>query len=265
MPQQPDWKDQPPPFIELQSVDSTNNYARGLIGSSRLPDGQEDLRDGMVIFAHEQTRGKGQMGKNWLAEKEANLIMSLLLRPAQLPVSKQFQLIASVAVAVQEFFAQYAGEDTRIKWPNDLYWQDRKAGGILIESVLGAGAGKEPGWNWAIIGIGININQVRFDPELKNPVSLKQITGKNYDPVELAKQLQASILQSFQQLLEKGFDQVYARYLSALYKKDQPVKLKKENRVFEAVIRSVSPDGKLVVQHALEERFSFGEVEWVLP
>lgn len=252
------------PFIELQSVDSTNNYARGLIDASRLPDGQVNLQDGMVIFAEEQTRGKGQMGKTWLAERGANIIMSLLLNPAPIPVSKQFQLIACVAVAVREFFARYAGEDTKIKWPNDLYWQDRKAGGILIESVITTGPGNEPAWNWAIIGIGININQVRFDPELKNPVSLKQITGKNFEPVELARELAGILLQYFHQLQEKGFDSFYSSYLSALYKKDQTVKLRKDNRVFEAVIKSVSTSGQLVTQHGVEESFDFGEVEWLL-
>lgn len=264
MPQHSDQKTQSLPFIELQSVDSTNNYARGLIDASRLPDGQVNLQDGMVVFAQEQTRGKGQMGKTWLAEKGANIIMSLLLSPAPLPVSKQFQLIASVAVAVREFFARYAGDDTKIKWPNDLYWQDRKAGGILIESVITTGPGNEPAWNWAIIGIGININQVRFDPELKNPVSLKQITGKDFEPVELAKELSGIIVDRFHQLRKNGFDSLYANYLSVLYKKDQTVKLRKDNRVFETVIRSVSPSGQLVTRHGVEECFDFGEVEWVI-
>lgn len=252
------------PFIELQSVDSTNNYARGLIEASRLPDGQVSLQDGIAIFAHEQTAGRGQMGKTWLAEKSANILLSLLINPAPLAIGQQFRLSACVAVTVHDFFARYAGDDSSVKWPNDLYWQDRKAGGILVENVIGTGKDKEPSWNWTIIGIGININQVRFDPSIPNPVSLKQITGKNFDPVKLARELCGMFESNYRLLLQEGFDTIYARYLSHLYKKDKTVRLKKDNRVFEAVIKSVTSGGQLVTEHAMEERFDFGDVEWLL-
>src|SRR5688572_22626720 len=160
---------------------------------------------------------------------------------------------------------KYAGEETKIKWPNDLYWQDRKAGGILIENIVG---GQEPGsghreWN-SIIGIGININQTNFDPELKNPVSLKQITGKDFDPVELAREFCYVFDKNYTELLEKGFDSIFKIYLNHLYKRRATVKLKKESKVFEAMIEGVSPGGKLMVQHAIAEEYDFGEVEWVL-
>ena len=116
-----------------------------------------------------------------------------------------------------------------------------------------------------MIGIGININQTVFPEELKNPVSLKQITGKDYVPVEMAKELCLVLDNNFNRLITSGFED-YLCFLSLfLYKKNEPVRLKKGSRVFEATIKSVSPSGKLIVQHAIEEEFDFGEIEWVIP
>ncbi len=253
------------PFIELQSVDSTNNYARRQIYAASLPDRQGLTQHGMAIFAHEQLAGKGQRSKVWASEKGCNIILSLLVNPRPLQLAQQFQLSACVAVGLQEFFMKYAGDDTKIKWPNDLYWQDRKAGGVLIESVVHS---REPGagnreWT-SIVGIGININQTTFHPEIRNPVSLKQITGKDFSAVELAKELCLVLNKRFNELIEVGFENIYSIYLAYLYKRKETVKLKKGNKVFEAVIEGVSPTGKLITQHAIREEFDFGEVEWVI-
>ena len=163
-------------------------------------------------------------------------------------------------MALHHFFVKHAGDDSKIKWPNDLYWQDRKAGGILIESIVGSGGN----WDWAICGIGININQTSFSTDLPNPVSLKQITGKDFKVVSLAKELCSCLDEKFQELINSGFEPIYNQYLNQLYKLNDKVRLKKDSRVFEAIIKSVSPVGKLVVQHAIEEEFNFGEVELVV-
>ncbi len=263
---------QPPglPFIELQSVDSTNNYARQKIYAGLA-------QHGMAIFAHEQVAGKGQRGKAWSTEKGGNVILSIIIEPQPLLLTQQFQLNACVAVAVHEFFIKYAGDEAKIKWPNDLYWQDRKAGGILIESVVTGSQpafnSQQPGaantstitqWKWSIAGIGININQTRFPSDLPNPVSLKQITGKSFDVVEFAKELVLVFNKRFTELIEDGFENIYSTYLTHLYKRNATVKLKKGPKVFEAMIQGVSTGGKLITHHAIEEEFDFGEVEWVI-
>lgn len=245
------------PFLELQSVDSTNNYARRLLHEGLA-------HHGFAVFAHEQVQGKGQRGKTWITEKDANIILSVVINPRPLQITEQFQLTTCTALAIHDFFSQYAGENTRIKWPNDLYWQDRKAGGILIENVIGTGKPETDRWQWAIIGTGININQTSFSPELKNPVSLRQITGKNFDPILLSKELCSVLDEKFKQLITGGFEKIFSEYLSVLYKKNETVKLRKENRVFEARIISVSPNGKLITRHSIEEEFDFGEIEWVI-
>lgn len=216
----------------------------------------------MAIFAREQSAGKGQRGKKWSSVKGGGIALSIIIDPRPLLISQQFHLSACVAVAAREFFARYAGPGVTIKWPNDIYWNDKKAGGILIESGIGSKADNR--WIWAIAGIGLNINQNSFAPDLPNPVSLHQVTGQTYDTAELARALCAEVDAQFRLLLTKGFKPIHKQYLDHLYKKGQAVQLKKENRVFEAVIKTVQPGGQLVVQHGVEEEYSFGEVEWVI-
>jgi BirA family transcriptional regulator, biotin operon repressor / biotin---[acetyl-CoA-carboxylase] ligase len=248
---------QPPlglPFIELQSIDSTNNYALERIHAGLA-------QHGAAFFAHEQVAGKGQRGKTWIAERGSNLILSIVIQPRAIVLSQQFQLNACIAVSVCEFFKKYAGkENTRIKWPNDLYWQDRKAGGVLIENLIGQSA--TGNWQWAVAGIGININQVSFPPELKNAVSLAQITGKKFNTAELARELCEVLESNYKLLCNNGFDRIYELYLDQLYKKGQTVRFKKNNRIFEALVKTVSSYGTLIVQHAMEEEFTSGEIEW---
>jgi len=252
------------PFIELQSIDSTNKYAMGLIHGDLLPDRQGEAQHGMAIFTHEQTAGKGQRGKNWVSQKDLNIALSILLNPYPLSVPDQFKLSVCIAVSAGELFSKYAGDETKIKWPNDLYWRDRKAGGILIENVIQSSQSTVGNWQWSVIGVGININQTDFDPNLPNPVSLKQITGKNYEPTELAKELCSIVEKNYQSLIAGNFMILFNKYQAQLYKKDEKIKLKKGTRVFETTIKGISETGQLITQHSIEERFEFGEVEWVL-
>ena len=267
------------PFIELESVDSTNNYA-----FKQLHEGL--AHHGTAYFAREQLAGKGQRGKSWSAAKDSSLIMSLIVDPRPLSLNQQFQLSALVALSACELLRKYTDDSVCIKWPNDLYWQDRKAGGILIENIIGgqrSDASSSPGhlnqsrqintlshqsnshWLSAVIGVGINVNQTVFGEELKNPVSMKQITGKDFSPVGLAKELCLSLDDHFRSLGTFGFEAIYSSYLSLLYKKNESVRLRKGNRAFEATIKTVSDTGRLIVQHAIEEEFDFGEIDWVIP
>ncbi len=240
-------------FVELGTIDSTNNYALSAIHEGLA-------QHGTAVFAHEQVAGKGRRGKTWLAEKGNNLILSMVINPSPLLPTQQFQLSACVAVSALQLFQKLAGEDTRIKWPNDLYWQDRKAGGILIESIIGAGS-----WKWAVAGIGININQVSFAGVGGRPVSLRQITGRQHDAPDLARQLCAIMDANWQQLLTAGFDNIYELYQQNLYKRGELVRLRHGSRNFDGLIKGVSRDGRLQAEHGLEESFATDEVEWIFP
>jgi BirA family biotin operon repressor/biotin-[acetyl-CoA-carboxylase] ligase len=241
-----------PTFTILDSVDSTNNYAMGMI------------RDGVATggdawFSYEQTHGKGRRGNVWKAEKGKNIMMSIAVPTAFLTVLQQFQLSVAASLACFRVFEKYAGEETRIKWPNDIFWNDRKAGGILIENVV---TGNK--WQWAVTGIGININQTIFNLEREfPPVSLKQITGKDFDIVELAKEIHKAFLGNVDALRRNKFDGMLAEYNEHLYRLGQKVKLKKGAAVFETVIKGVSPEGKLITSDSVEREFDFDEVRFV--
>ncbi|HEY1021684.1 MAG TPA: biotin--[acetyl-CoA-carboxylase] ligase [Flavisolibacter sp.] len=239
------------PFIELPQVESTNNYATGLAHAGMA-------QSGTAVFAHHQTKGKGQRHRKWQGEPGQNIALSIILQPPGLALSQAFLLSMATAVGIQRFFAHYVGSETKVKWPNDLYWRDRKAGGILIENVV---QGSE--WKAAIIGIGININQTKFPTLDRKAVSLKQITGKEYSPVALAKELCGHLGQAYE-LMHKLPLEVKELYRQHLYKLNETVRLKHGSRVFDAVIKEVSSLGELVVQHATEERFVVGELEWVI-
>lgn len=237
-------------FTILDTVDSTNNYAM-----QQVHDGL--AKHGRAWFANEQTAGKGQRGKHWASEKGKNIAMSLVLVPGQFKITSQFHLSAAIALACFEFLKTYAGDEMKIKWPNDLYWRDRKAGGILIENKFQGKA-----WKWAVVGIGININQTVFNIDLANPVSLKQITGKTFDAVALAKELHALIMKNLSEIIT--MDKILQQYNRHLYKINELVTLRKAGVKFETVIKEVSAHGKLVTVDAMEREFDFGEVEWVL-
>lgn len=233
----------------LPLVDSTNNYAMAQIRAGLA-------KHGDAWFALEQTAGKGQRGKGWQTEPGANIILSLALQPRWLQVSQQFHLSAAVALGCYDFFRALAGDETSIKWPNDIYWRDRKAGGILIENLLSGDS-----WQYAVVGIGININQAIFPEGLVNPVSLRQITGREWVVLDLVKELCRCLQERYQQL-EKTKD-FPADYNRVLYKRGETVRLKKENRLFDALLKGVEETGELVVEAGTEERFGFGEVQFV--
>ena len=239
-------------FKVLDSVDSTNNYAMEQLRAGMA-------HHGMAWFAHEQTAGKGQRGKSWKAQPGKNIALSLILEPPKIKPSAQFYFSAAIALACFEFFSNYAGDETKIKWPNDLYWRDRKAGGILIETVF---HGKI--WKYAVVGIGININQVEFDDSLKNPVSLKEITGKDLDTIELANELYALVMKKTAMLTPASYKETLKQYNHYLYRLNEKVKLKKGNMVFETTVKGVNNNGQLITVDTMERYFDFGEVAWVL-
>jgi BirA family biotin operon repressor/biotin-[acetyl-CoA-carboxylase] ligase len=213
----------------------------------------------MAVFAHDQVAGKGQRGRQWLSEKGQNIALSLLLQPVEIHPSRPFELSAAITLAVYRTIQAFVPEYLQIKWPNDLYWQDRKAGGILIENLISS---QEVRWNWAIAGIGININQTAFSPDLPNPVSVRQITGRELDPLAIAKEICRQTDLYYRELLANGPENILNEYNSCLYKRNKVVKLKKENRVFEALIKSVNPSGQLLIEHSITEAIDFGSIEW---
>ncbi|WP_346236276.1 biotin--[acetyl-CoA-carboxylase] ligase [Niabella insulamsoli] len=249
-----------PPIIELLTIDSTNNYALTLLKEMNLTSRQE-IKHGAAVFAHDQFAGKGQRGKTWHSKAGENIHLSIIIDPKKIGLQRQFLLSAIVSLAVRRFFEKYAQSDISIKWPNDIFFRDRKAGGILIENLI-SGAD----WKWAVVGIGLNINQVAFASVTdRQPVSLRQITGKQFDCLALAEELRNDVMCFFEKTVsETSAQTLMENYNQFLYKKGETACFEKDGERFEAIVKAVLPSGQLVLQTDMDLPFEFGEINWVL-
>ncbi len=128
-------------FTILNRVDSTNNYAMGMIRDGIA-------KHGDAWFSYDQTHGKGRRGKTWKADKGKNIILSIAVNTSLLDVSRPFFISIAATLGSIDLFKKYAGDETAIKWPNDIFWNDRKAGGILIENSIQGSK-----WQWSVIGV----------------------------------------------------------------------------------------------------------------
>ena len=191
------------PFIELSTIDSTNIYAMDQIKLGLA-------KSGSCYTADFQTNGKGQHGRVWESSKGQNLLCSYILELNTLDALKnltptdQIGFSAAIALGARAFFAAFAGSETKIKKPNDIYFSDRKAGGILIENLV---RGKE--WTWTVIGIGMNINQSSFSSAAvnsvsSNPISLQEITNKIWDLKQMQQHLSEALTNAIQNWLQLG-------------------------------------------------------------
>ena len=239
-------------ILTLHEVDSTNNYASKLIAEGMAVHGH-------AVFAHIQTAGKGQRGKDWHSHKNDSILMSTMIKPTAFKVQDQFLLIAITALAVRKVFDRYAQSDTEIKWPNDIYCMGRKAAGILIENNF---TGSQ--WNWAVIGTGININQKEFNASVNRAVSLKQITGKDWDTLVLADEIRTSIVNSIDQYTAGSENSIMDEYNHWLFKKNELVNFIRDDKPFSATVLRATQHGELIISGNSEEKLQFGEVSWVL-
>lgn len=240
-------------FSVIPSIDSTNNYAMQMV-HARL------AKHGDAWFALEQTKGKGQRGKSWQSSKGENILLSIVLKPLFLVPMQSFLLNAAITLGVYDFYKKYAGHETRIKWPNDIYWSDRKAGGILIENIIRA-----EHWSFAVAGVGLNINQLNFAEHLQKATSLRQITGKKFEVIELAKELCFFLEQRYEALKAGNEKQILHDYGQAMYKLNENVTFKKNGLVFDTLIKGITAEGLLVVEtDNIEQEWLWGTVEWIV-
>lgn len=236
-------------WIELDTIESTNNYAMELIRDNKA-------KNGMAIFAVRQTAGKGQRGKAWQDEAGESLSCSLIIEPAMYGLKNHFHLIALTASAIRKVVEATVRIPVHIKWPNDIYVGDQKAGGILIESVT---RGKN--WKHAVIGFGINVNQRFFDETLPNPVSLRQLTGKSYDIKRLAEDCMNIILN---ELSHRSHNEVISQYTKNLYKINQIISLNTSSGIITDTLKGVTEEGSLIIGDDTRQLFEQGEVQWML-
>ena len=168
-----------------------------LLAKGEWPEGER------FLYTAFQTAGRGQAGNGWESEEGKNLLCSILLPPRK----NLFEMNVLVSVVVHRFL----GDEYTIKWPNDIYWQDKKVAGILIENAI---IGNEV--KYSIAGIGLNVNQTEWKSDAPNPVSLKQITRINYDLEELMYYL----MDEFDEDMKMTTDELWAYYREHLYRRE---------------------------------------------
>ena len=247
-------KNETPKIIRLVETDSTNNYLREQSAKARLPEGS-------LVIADFQTAGKGQVGNSWESEAGKNLMFSILLYPDFLPANRQFLISQMASLSVKETLEKYTDSVT-VKWPNDIYWKDRKICGMLIENDL---SGQY--LYCSVVGIGLNINQEIFRSDAPNPVSLTQITGKTYDREDVLACFLRIFFNYYFLLLQEKEEEIRAAYMAALYHGDGYYFYIDENGSFEARIHAIEPTGHLILQlrDGERRRYAFKEVTTVVP
>lgn len=245
-------------MIHLNETDSTNRYLQQLCQEA----GNNKVEEFTTVCADYQTAGKGQRGNSWEAAKGANLLFSFVCYPTFVPIRQQFVLSQLISLGIKDTLDEYCS-DISIKWPNDIYWKEKKICGILIENDLqGNSIGR------CISGIGLNINQEVFLSDAPNPISLKQITGKHYQRETILEKVMQRIEQSYQKLKE---DSAYAselatRYAASLFRREGLHCYQDKDGLFNARLVRVEADGRFVLMdEANQERsYLFKEVQYVL-
>jgi BirA family transcriptional regulator, biotin operon repressor / biotin---[acetyl-CoA-carboxylase] ligase len=222
-------------IISLKIVDSTNNYSTELLKHGFVA-------EGTVIMAEEQTSGRGQRGNTWRSEPGCNLTCSIIVHPSFIGLSDHFKLTQTVSLAVADAL-QYLTNDTfQIKWPNDILYNHKKIAGILIETV-----NNNSKIGSAIIGIGLNVNQVEGLEDFQ-ATSLKCITANDHEIRKVAEVL-SFFMEKRYLMLKNGKDkEIRVDYLNHLYGKDEIKRYRSGDNIFSGKILGVSPEGYLEIE-----------------
>jgi BirA family transcriptional regulator, biotin operon repressor / biotin---[acetyl-CoA-carboxylase] ligase len=215
---------------------STNSLATQCLDTTDLP-------EGTVIITDHQYRGRGQRGNVWHSEPYKNLTFSVILYPTFLAAQQFFLLNTITALAVQNVLVHYTPSGLCIKWPNDIYHQNKKLGGILIENVL-----EKHTFKTSIIGIGLNVNQLRFDSQASTSLSL--VCQRTFDLRQLLSQILASLEGYYLQLRAQDVAHLREAYLKDMYWMHEIHTFKDKHHTFQGIIKGVDAVGKLVIEQA---------------
>lgn len=237
----------------LKETGSTNNYLKDLLSNSK------PVNEGTVIMAESQTAGRGQQQNRWHSEPFKNLTFSLLLQPKFLSLQQQFELTRAVSLGVITALQQATGANIQVKWPNDIYYGDKKLGGILIENIVQGSQIKH-----SVIGIGLNINQDVFPPDVPNPTSVKQILHRDYDLAALLSQICSHIEAWYLKLKAGKFAELRQQYLANLYWLNQERDFMSDNEPFKGTIIDVRDNGFLLLNtKSGEKEFNLKQIEFL--
>lgn len=241
-----------PTIIHLKETESTNSYLKEFAS-------RQKVENGFTIFTDFQTAGRGQRGNSWESEACKNLLFTTLLVPNNIKAADQFIISQFVSLAIKEVLSVYTN-DISIKWPNDIYWKDRKIAGILIENNLCGECISQ-----SFLGIGLNINQTVFRGSAPNPVSLAQITNKEYSTEDILSEIVSKILQ-YQTKSDIDAESIRLEYRNSLYRKDGYHNFSDGKETFSAEILNIDNSGLLQLKLETNEirTFAFKEVKFII-
>ena len=246
----------PVPLVHINETNSTNNYLQALCA-------RQQTEEFTTVVADFQTSGRGQRGNSWESAPGMNLTFSTVLYPSALKAREQFTLSMLIALSVYDTLSTYA-EGFSIKWPNDIYWKDKKICGILIENELeGAYLLR------CIAGIGVNINQEHFVSPAPNPVSLKQILGRETDKQEVLESILKRLFSYYIPLISQKpniKETIHSDYLNAQYRHKGMYPYRDENGEFKASLEAIEPDGHLLLrdENGMLRKYAFKEVQYII-
>ena len=238
------------PVIEVDVIDSTNNYAMSLINA-------DTAQAGLTVIAKTQTGGKGQRGKIWFDTPEQCLLMSIVTEP-DYGLEDQFVFNAVVTLSIVDILEDLLDNcRVQIKWPNDIIINDKKAGGVLLENVIRGNS-----WQYSIVGIGVNVLQDSMAVELPYATSLKLASGKKIRIWDLMTQLRDSINTNVH--VYRSVANTIERYNHYLYRRDKVQAFSNVNEQFEANVVGVSREGELELKmpDGGSRYLKHGEVIW---
>jgi len=240
-------------IVFLSSAESTNTTASELVRSGKA-------REGMVISAGFQSAGKGQQGNRWESEDGKNLLFSIILFPNMVDAADQFILSEFISLGIIDYL-QTIINGCKIKWPNDIYAGNDKIAGILIENSIAGNT-----INSTVAGIGLNINQEVFPGRIPNPVSLKMITGIEYDTRLCLEGLLKCLDMRYKGLITGDRNQIRDDYSGSLYRLGEWHDYRTAGGVFRGRISSVGEPGYLRVENKAgkTEEFTFKEIEFII-
>ncbi len=238
-------------ILKFETLTSTNDEAKKLLKKEELP-------EFTVIVADEQTKGRGQRENTWNNEASKNLIISIIIKPSFLKITSQFYLSKVISLGILEYLNSKK-DNFKIKWPNDIYYNDKKICGILIENSISGSTIKN-----SVIGIGLNINQKQFPDYLPNAISLSKIINKEYNLEEELNLLLNSIQNKYQLLINQDFTEIDKLYHKYLYRINEIANYKDVSGTFKGKITGTLPEGKLLIKTSENEirTYDFKEVEF---
>jgi len=247
-------------IVELPETSSTNTYAMKVLKEG-------NLTEGSLILAHEQTKGRGQYGNSWEAEKGKNLTFSLVIHPTFLSAEKQFYLSKITSLALLGMLTEFlpiSQYDIEIKWPNDLLVNRSKIAGILIENILPATSGATGVLHHSVIGVGININQTAFSETKRPPTSLALLQEKETELKAVLERFCKHFEALYLSLKQGRFEQLNKLYLNNLFLFGKEASFKNGNEKFTATICGIEESGRLILKTGDKElKFNFKEIEFL--